>query len=139
MSSTLSRTAVAAFAALAISTSAAAQAPVQPDSALNLVANPADAVTTAARPAAPTIMALAAPAMEATVAFRPAHQQIAPVVRRRESFSRPVTLMIVGGALIVTGLVVGGDASTILYLAGAGIGGYGVYLHLQSPNVRFTR
>jgi len=85
---------------------------------------------------APTIMA---PAVDATVAFRPAQQNVVRAVRRRESFSRPVVLMIVGGALIVTGLIVGDEASTILYIAGAGIGGYGLYLHLQSPNARLMR
>ena len=142
VSSILSRTAIATFAALAtlaISTSAHAQAPVQSDAGASLVADSSVPSPAPALLSAPTIMALAAPAADASVAFRPAHQQIAPVVRRREAFSRPTVLMIVGGALIVTGLVVGGDASTIMYIAGAGIGGYGLYLHLQSPNARFAR
>lgn len=39
--------------------------------------------------------------------------------------------MIAGGALFVAGLLVGGDAGTILVLAGAGIGAYGIYLHFR--------
>ncbi len=63
----------------------------------------------------------------------------ATVIPRREPFSRPAVLMITGGALLLTGLLVDGDASSILIIAGAGIGGYGLYLHLQSPNARLRR
>jgi hypothetical protein len=86
--------------------------------------------------ALPTIMAMAA---DSTVSFRPARPEIAPAVRRKQSFDRSTVLMIVGGALIVTGVIVDDDASTILYLAGAGIGGYGLYLYLQRPDTRLTR
>lgn len=84
----------------------------------------------------PTIMAMAA---DSTVDFRPARVEVAPVVRRRQGVDRPTVLMIVGGALIVTGLLVDDEASTILYLAGAGIGGWGLYLYLQAPDTRLTR
>ena len=63
----------------------------------------------------------------------------AAVVPRRAPFSRPAVLMITGGALLLTGLLVDGDASSILIIAGAGIGGYGLYLHLQSPDARPRR
>lgn len=132
----LSRTAIVAALVLAVSATAAAQAQVQSDSALSVNSvSSVNSVTPVPR-SGPTIMA---PAVNATVAFRPAQQNIVPAVRRRESFSRPAVLMIVGGALIVTGLIVGDEASTILYIAGAGIGGYGLYLHLQSPNARLMR
>jgi hypothetical protein len=39
--------------------------------------------------------------------------------------------MIAGGALFVAGLLVDGDAGTILVLSGAGIGAYGLYLHFR--------
>jgi hypothetical protein len=39
--------------------------------------------------------------------------------------------MIAGGAAVVAGILVGGSAGTILVLSGAGMGGYGLYLHLQ--------
>ena len=57
----------------------------------------------------------------------------------RAPFSRPAVLMITGGALLLTGILVGDDAAPILIIAGAGIGGYGLYLHLQSPNARLRR
>jgi hypothetical protein len=39
--------------------------------------------------------------------------------------------MFVGGALFVAGLLAGGDAGTLLVVAGAGIGAYGLYLYLR--------
>jgi hypothetical protein len=71
-----------------------------------------------------------------SVAPRAVNEDVASVVRRRAPFSRPAVLMITGGALLLTGLLVDGDASSILIIAGAGIGGYGLYLHLQSPDAR---
>jgi hypothetical protein len=107
-----------------------------------IVASPSSAVSPsiAAHRAGPTIA-------EATFALRPAKPlriagadiDAAAVVPRREPFSRPAVLMITGGALLLTGLLVDGDASSILIIAGAGIGGYGLYLHLQSPNARLRR
>ncbi len=129
MSSVLSRAAIAAFCVLAISTAGAAQAPVQPDSS--------DPVVPAETRNLSTIMARQS--VDANVAARVERPEVASVVRRREAFDRPTVLMIVGGALIVTGALVGGDASPILFLAGAGIGGYGLYLYLQSPNARMAR
>ena len=139
MSSFLLRTAAAAFAVLAISTSAAAQEATASDSAASLVReNVSAAPAPEAVRTAPTILALTAPAAHPAPTFRPVHEPVATVVRR-QPFDRPTTLMIVGGALIVTGLIVGSDAAPILYLAGAGIGGYGLYLHLQGANARLTR
>ena len=39
--------------------------------------------------------------------------------------------MLAGAALFVAGLVVDGDAGTIMVLAGAGIGAYGLYVHFR--------
>jgi len=91
--------------------------------------------------ASPTIAAptTAVPTVEPSLALRPINNDVASVVRRRDSFGRPAVLMITGGALLLTGLLVDGDASSILIIAGAGIGGYGLYLHLQSPNARLRR
>lgn len=123
MRSSLSRSIITAFCAVALSTTVEAQAFETSDSAAAPAA--ADSRTVA------TIMA---PVVSDEVT-RPAHQQIAPVVRRR-AIDRSTTLMIVGGALIVTGMLVGSDAAPILYIAGAGIGGYGLYLYLQSPDTQ---
>lgn len=90
---------------------------------------------------APTITAptITTPTVEPQLSLRPVNDDVASVVRRRASFSRPAVLMITGGALLLTGLLVDGDASSILIIAGAGIGGYGLYLHLQTPNARLGR
>lgn len=39
--------------------------------------------------------------------------------------------MIVGGAILLAGAIIGGDAGTIIMIGGAGIGIYGLYLYLQ--------
>ena len=77
--------------------------------------------------------------VDTRLTVHPVNEDVATVVRRRAPFSRPAVLMITGGALLLTGLLVDGDASSILIIAGAGIGGYGLYLHLQSPNARLRR
>lgn len=67
----------------------------------------------------------------------PNRASMASVVRR--PLTRAETLMIVGGAALVSGIIVGDDAGTVLILAGAGIGGYGLYLFLQTPDTRLQR
>lgn len=121
------RAAIAAFCVCALSSLASAQGPAASDSA---------SPRTDANRAVPTLMAIAP---DSTVRFPAPAPEVASVVRRKQAFDRPTVLMIVGGALIVTGLIVGDDAANILYLAGAGIGGYGLYLYLQQPDTRFTR
>ena len=81
---------------------------------------------------------LFAPELETRGAVQ-VNADVAAVMRRREAFSRPQVLMITGGALLLTGLLVDGDASSILIIAGAGIGGYGLYLYLQTPDARMVR
>jgi hypothetical protein len=44
-------------------------------------------------------------------------------------------LMIVGGAAIVTGALVGDDAGTVIIIGGAAVGLYGLYLFLQEQRV----
>ncbi len=103
-------------------------------------------------PAAPLQGQLATPAMDAPtaaigsvadrlrlppsaghllIAGRPAKTDPAELVAVRRASSRGSALAIVGGALFVGGLVAGGDAGTLMVLAGAGIGGYGLYLMLS--------
>ena len=128
MISSSTRSAIAAFCVLALPGLASAQANASSDSA-NTFVNASRAI--------PTLMVMAP---DSTVNLRAARPEMPPIVRRQQAFGRPTVLMIVGGALIVTGLLVDeNDASTILYLAGAGIGGYGLYLYLQSPDTRLTR
>lgn len=44
---------------------------------------------------------------------------------------RSVGLMIAGAALFVAGVIVEGDAGTVLMVSGAVIGAYGIYLHFR--------
>ena len=53
---------------------------------------------------------------------------VAPFPRQRTDSK---ALMIVGLAAVVTGIVVGDDAGTILILGGAGVGLYGLYKYMQ--------
>lgn len=49
-------------------------------------------------------------------------------------FGLSQTLMIVGGAAFVAGAIIGDDAGTVLMVAGAGVGLYGLYLYLHEPS-----
>jgi len=53
-----------------------------------------------------------------------------PVLQNRTSNRNALALMIVGGAALVIGAVIGDDAGTLVMLGGAGIGLYGLYLFL---------
>jgi len=53
-----------------------------------------------------------------------------PVYQTKKSSRNAVAMMIVGGAALVIGAVIGDDAGTIVMLGGAGIGLYGLYLFL---------
>lgn len=52
----------------------------------------------------------------------------------RRPFGLSQTLMIVGGAAFVAGAIIGDDAGTVLMVAGAGVGLYGLYLYLHNPS-----
>ena len=53
-----------------------------------------------------------------------------PVLQNKKSNRNAVAMMIVGGAALVIGAVIGNNAGTIVMLGGAGIGLYGLYLFL---------
>jgi outer membrane receptor protein involved in Fe transport len=75
----------------------------------------------------PTILA-------ASAAVRPNLRMDASIPRAldvRQQLRRSETLMIVGGAILLAGAIIGGDAGTIIMIGGAGIGIYGLYLYLQ--------
>jgi hypothetical protein len=57
----------------------------------------------------------------------------ASMVAPRRPFGTSQTLMIVGGAAFLTGVIVGDDAGTVMMVAGAGVGLYGLYLYLREP------
>ena len=52
-------------------------------------------------------------------------------VRRFNSRAPGATLMIIGGAAIVAGVLVGDSGGTVLILGGIGIGAYGFYLYTR--------
>jgi hypothetical protein len=50
---------------------------------------------------------------------------------QRTGLGKSVALMIVGGAALVTGAIIGGGPGALVAVAGAGVGLYGLYLYLQ--------
>lgn len=56
---------------------------------------------------------------------------LAPVPQPAIARKKGVPQMLIGGAAILGGAIVGGDAGSIVGLAGLGYGLYGLYLYLQ--------
>lgn len=67
----------------------------------------------------------AAPAVSAELGATPAGFD---ATRRFTSRAPGATLMIIGASALVAGILVGGDAGTLLIIGGIGVGAYGVYL-----------
>jgi hypothetical protein len=67
--------------------------------------------------------------MHAARAQESGGEQRAP--RNRPGFGQPEALMIVGGAAVVLGLLVGGDGGGVLALGGAVVGLVGLYQYLR--------
>jgi hypothetical protein len=86
--------------------------------------------TTAATAATP---ASAGPRLEHTaIAARAASEPVESAsMQGRPTRSRSVALMIVGGAAIVLGSIIGGDAGTLFAIGGAVALLYGLYHYLQ--------
>ena len=105
----------------------ATPAPEAPTLSLVLVAPaPAPQPAFARAAAGPSIaVASAAYAPAATAAPTAAPQ------RRTSTQNRGMTFMIVGGAALIGGLVIGDDAGTLIAIGGLGIGLYGLYLYVQ--------
>ena len=85
-----------------------------------------------------TAPAAAGPRVELTATAVRQHAQtpdsaksLAAAAARRKSMGQPIALMIVGGAAIVVGAVIGGDAGTIFMIGGAVAGLIGLYQYLQ--------
>ncbi len=53
---------------------------------------------------------------------------------RRPSRGSGVGLMILGGAALITGAIIGGTPGTIIAVGGAGVGLYGLYVYLDRPH-----
>jgi hypothetical protein len=92
--------------------------------------------------AAPVVDAPALPTADAAraAAVRPVRQASAQeqaalageaAAPRRQNVGQPMALMIVGGAALVTGLIIGGDVGTLFAVGGAAVGLYGLYQYLR--------
>jgi hypothetical protein len=86
----------------------------------------------AAAPLGPTFDAARAGVrapIQAKATFSTADENAAVAARAR--MGKSVALMIVGGAALVTGAIIGGAPGALVAVAGAGVGLYGLYLYLQ--------
>jgi hypothetical protein len=81
----------------------------------------------AATPAIPSREA-ASVAVRAPAARRDVANDVEPAAAA--AFGRGETLMIVGGAALLAGLIIGDDAGTVIAVGGAIVGLYGLYLYL---------
>lgn len=90
-------------------------------------------------PAAPAAAGAAletAPALGPTVdaaraGVRHADAPVTAAPARRGNYGQPVALMVVGGAAVLTGLIIGGGAGGAIAVGGAIIGLVGLYQYLQ--------
>lgn len=86
---------------------------------------PAD-VAAPARIAGPTV-----DAARAGVSHQTSPELRMAAAPRRAGYGQPVALMVVGGAALLTGLIIGGSAGTVIAVGGALVGLYGLYEYLQ--------
>lgn len=84
-----------------------------------------------AAPAGPTFQS-ARVGVSAPVAVNATYTIDANVLApEHRGMGKSVALMIVGGAALVTGAIIGGGPGAIVAVAGAAVGLYGLYLYLQ--------
>ena|SRR6187402_3043187 len=57
--------------------------------------------------------------------------KVSAAAQRRAGLGQPIALMVVGGAALLTGLIIGDDAGTVIAVSGALVGLYGLYEYLQ--------
>ena len=92
---------------------------------------PASAAPVApAAPAGPTLAAAAVAARPVQSDRRPTSADARAAVVPRAHHGQAAALMIVGGAAVVLGILVGGDAQTPLVVGGAVVGLIGLYKYL---------
>jgi hypothetical protein len=118
-------TLLVASAAIAPSAHAQSTAPTLAPDSTPVAVQPAAAQPAAAQaaPAGPTMDA-------ASVAVR--HAPVANVAAApRGGYGQPVALMVVGGAAVLVGLIIGNDVGTVIAVGGAIAGLYGLYQYLQ--------
>ena len=86
-----------------------------------------DSSVATAHPAGPT-----ADAARVAVSQPTSHElKVSAAAQRRAGLGQPVALMVVGGAALLTGLIIGDDAGTVIAVGGALVGLYGLYEYLQ--------
>ena len=102
------------------------------------VARPASAqaISLAPAPTAAAAAPLAEPATgptlaAASVAVRHAETPVSAAPAKRAGYGQPVALMVVGGAALLTGLIIGDDAGAAIAVGGAVVGLVGLYQYLQ--------
>ncbi|HEY7860686.1 MAG: hypothetical protein ACHQRL_07705 [Gemmatimonadales bacterium] len=110
---------------------AQAQAPSEQLASLNPVAE-----APVQQPAiAPAELAPTGPSMEGST-LSPRLATDAPLemnAMRRPTRGSGVGLMILGGAALITGAIIGGTPGTIIMVGGAAVGLYGLYVYLDRP------
>jgi len=103
------------------------------------IARPAAAQEISLAPS-PVTAAVAAPVAEpttgptlasASVAVRHAEAPVTAAPARRAGYGQPVALMVVGGAAVLTGLIIGDQAGAAIAVGGAVVGLIGLYQYLQ--------
>ncbi len=70
----------------------------------------------------------------ASVAVRPIESkdlQLNAAATSRKGYGQPVALMVVGGGALLAGLIIGGDAGTVIAIGGTAMGLVGLYQYLQ--------
>lgn len=113
----------------ALALAVASMAVARPAAAQSISLAPAPVTAEAAAPVAepangPTLAA-------ASVAVRHAEAPVTTAPARRAGYGQPVALMVVGGAALLTGLIIGDDAGTAIAVGGAVVGLIGLYQYLQ--------
>jgi hypothetical protein len=97
------------------------------DVAAPTVMSSADSTVNDASTAGPT-----ADAARLAVSQPTSHElKISTAQQRRRGLGQPVALMVVGGAALLTGLIIGDDAGRVIAVGGALVGLYGLYEYLQ--------
>ncbi len=97
------------------------------------VARPGVAQTPSTDAAIRAATVLGAPVPTTSTATLTASPADTPPAAPREFSSRApgATMMIIGGASLLAGIIVGGDAGVVLILAGIGVGAYGLILYTR--------
>ena len=93
------------------------------------------AVRAVARDAAPTAdSARVGPTVDAArvaVSEQRSQELTLSTAAQRRNLGQPIALMVVGGAALLTGLIIGDAPGTVIAISGAVIGLYGLYEYLQ--------